>query len=115
MAEDGLRAAIGARERAERALGDARRAWAATVSARTRLRHDPIVRLCCTRCGLRILGLPRDEAMIDARATIHARVCPGGDLGDDVWSPLVYRSDPPPRLDPMPPLRLIHGGAAVRR
>ena len=110
-----LDAAIIAGERAQRALGGARRAWAAAVSAQARLAHDKMVRLRCSRCGLRILGLPHDAAMIDARATIHARVCPGGERGHDVWSPLVRRSDASPRADRVPTLHLVRGGAAVRR
>ena len=114
VAENVLDAAIVAGERAERALGGARRAWAAAIFAHARLAHDGMVRLRCTRCGLRIFGLPRDAAIIDARATIHARVCPGGERGDDVWSPLVHRSDASPRAEHVSPLRLVRGGA-VRR
>jgi hypothetical protein len=114
VAENVLDVAIVAGERAQRALGGARRAWAAALSAHARLAHDATVRFRRTRCGLRILGLPHAAAMIDARAAIHARVCPGGDRAH-AWSPLVHRSDASPRADYVSPLRLVRGGAAVRR
>ena len=110
-----LDAAIVASARARRALGGARAAWAAALFAHERVARDPMVRLRCTRCGLRIVGLPHDAAVIAARATIHARVCPGGARGDDVWVPLVRRIDPSPSADRVPRLRLIRGGISVRR
>jgi hypothetical protein len=110
VTDDVLDTAIVATARARRALDLACSAWAAAVLARERSARDPMVRVRCTRCGLRILGLPHDAPTIDARAAIHAHACPGGERGQDIWMPLVHRLDAPSPAR----LRLIRGGASRR-
>jgi hypothetical protein len=109
--DDVLDAALVATARARHALGRAGSAWAAARVALERNARDPMVRLRRTRCGLRILGLPHDAPVIGARAAIHARACPGGERGQEIWVPLVHRMDAPPSPAR---LQLIRGGASRR-
>jgi len=105
-----LDALLAANARADRALGRAQAAWqAAVLRAHRGVARDAMIRVRCARCGLHILGLPRDRDVVMARAAMHARVCPGGDRGGDVWSPLVHHADVPASRGPS--LRLIRGGA----
>lgn len=104
-----LDALLAANARADRALRRARAAWQAAVHAQGGLTRDAMIRVRCARCGLRILGLPHDRDVVTARAAMHATVCPGGDRGRDVWSPLVHHADVPASRGPS--LRLIRGGA----
>ena len=108
-----LDALLAANARADRALHRARAAWQAAVHAHRRGTRDAMTQVRCARCGLRILGLPRDRAVVTVRAAIHATVCPGGDRGGDVWSPLVRRADAPPSWGPS--RRLIRGGTRRSR